>query len=203
MRRRWCCAASPGALCLSGSCVVPDLQCLDRAQCGAAQRCVNYRCETECTSDVDCTGGFGCDATGFCNVPIVPCTITNDCASADLVCVTGACVERSVGGACAAGLTWMQNGCVPEERPAIACQVEGTQDACADGEVCLHHGCYTSCFPADASLCQDPAVNVCKTAATQFGTLDVCGTDATLGGVCAPGGASCAASELCLDGYCK
>lgn len=197
------CAASPGAACLSGTCTVPDLQCIDRAQCAATDRCVNFRCETECSSDADCFTGFGCDAAGFCSVPLVPCVITNDCASADLVCVAGACVERSTDGSCAAGFTWMQNGCVHDERPAIECQVEGSQDACAGGEVCLHHACYTSCFPQNSALCTDPSLDVCKTAPTQFGTLDVCASNETLGGKCAPLSNVCVAGELCVDGLCK
>ncbi len=195
------CAANPGFSCVNGSCTDPDLQCLDRVQCGAGQRCADGRCATECIDDSVCAAGFGCSPQGFCTTPLVPCTITKDCDSASLVCVTGACVERSVDGSCPAGFAWMQNGCVPDQSAQIQCAVEGTQDACAVGSVCLHHGCYSSCAPQNAGLCADPAFALCKTMSTQFGTVDVCGAADNLGGKCAPG-SLCVAGEMCIDGLC-
>lgn len=152
--------------------------------------------------DTDCHGGYGCDTTlGICTIAIIGCTITNDCMSATDVCVDGTCVPRSQGATCPAGDVWVENGCIPDQSATFVCNVDGMQDACAMGSICLHHNCYISCTSSNDCLMSFP---VCKTVTTSSGQHQVCGSDDNLGSECDPtAGLACAPGKICIDGYCK
>lgn len=199
----------PGALCIAGSdgkggvCTVEADQCFDGSQCGVAQSCVEGKCTLTCQTTADCRDGFLCDPLDICSIPSQTCVVTNDCGSADLVCVGGACVPRSKNGACGPGDVWTENGCIPNQAASFICQAEGQQDACAAGSICLQHSCWISC-EADPNVC--PAkLPSCKTVALNASVYRLCGGDESLGNECGAGamGHTCAAGKICIDGYCK
>src|SRR5262249_52746226 len=143
-----------GSLCIAGSdgkggvCTPAANQCFDGSQCGPNEKCVSGKCVLGCTSNTDCRDGFNCDTThgGICTVPQQGCAVTNDCKSAMLVCVGGACVPRSNMGMCPnPNDVWTENGCIPNQGATFVCQTDGVQDACATGSICLHHDCWISC----------------------------------------------------------
>src|SRR6185436_19997443 len=122
----------------------PADQCFDQTQCTGAsnEKCAGGKCVPGCADDSECPSSYKCDTTtGICSVAAKPCTITNDCGGPDEVCVDGACVPRSDGATCPDGSTWVENGCVPTQSATFTCTVDGTQDACASGSICLHHSC--------------------------------------------------------------
>jgi hypothetical protein len=202
-----CAAQGAGYACVSGVCTSPSDQCWDQGQCGG-EKCAAGKCTAGCTTDADCTGAFKCNvALGICSVPKQPCAITNDCGSASLVCVGGACVGRSNQGACSApGTVWVENGCLPDQKASFTCQVDGAQDACVAGSICLHHACYICC-EQDAAVCANlPSIPDCKSVTTSSGAHMVCGSSQNLGSDCdltASPPKTCSQGKVCIDGYCK
>jgi hypothetical protein len=197
------CAAS-GKLCVSGICTAPADQCFDGTQCPAGDVCAAGKCTPSCGGAQSCSGSYTCSNVGTCTVPAQACTITNDCGSASLVCVDGACVPRSTNGACDPGLVWVENGCIPDQKATFTCTVDGQQDVCASGSLCLHHSCYISCS-AGPQVCSGlPTFNQCKAVTTTSGAHQVCGSSTNLGGQCDPtAGNNCSPGLICIDGFCK
>ncbi len=201
-----CAAAGQGYACVSGVCTAPADQCFDQTQCPAGDVCAAGKCTPSCDNDSDCPASYTCDlALGICTNPAAPCTITNDCGGPDAVCVDGACVPRSDMGSCPPGDVWVENGCIPSQSASFICNVDGQQDACAAGSLCLHHSCYISCEPPNQSACVNlPSFNQCKAVTTSSGAHEVCGSNDNLGGECDPtAGLACAAGKICIDGFCK
>ena len=198
-----CIAASDGK---GGVCTAPANQCFDSSQCALGQACLAGKCTLTCASDADCGAGFACDvALGVCSNPVKACTITNDCGSAAVVCVGGACVPRSDGPICAnVGDVWASNGCIADQGASFTCQLDGKQDACAAGSICLHHSCWISCdAPSEAACDNLPALNSCNAATSTSGTYNVCGGQ-QLGNECDPtAGLACSGGKVCIDGFCK
>lgn len=200
-----CSSLGTGWACVSGFCADPVDQCSDQTQC-ATGKCAEGKCTPACATDADCKGGYGCDTMiGLCTVPLKPCTITNDCGSAVDVCVDGTCVPRSVLGTCPSGEVWVDNGCISDQSATFVCDVDGMQDNCAMGSICLHHNCYISCAPPNANACDvSPSFNICKTVTTSSGMHEVCGSNENLGNECDPTqGINCAPGKICIDGFCK
>jgi hypothetical protein len=198
-----CSSKGAGYKCLSGSCVAPGDQCTDATQC-ASGLCVQGACTPACSSTKPCPTGYSCDlAKGVCTGNPGPCTTDSQCASG-LKCVSQHCVDPcGPGGTCATGLVCVDGGCVPDQKPQFVCDLEGTQDKCQTGSICLRHSCYLSCDPAAADACKtSDKFNVCKTIQSAGKTLHVCGSDTNLGSECDPGKA-CASPLICIDGYCK
>lgn len=206
-----CANAGSGYACVSGVCTAPDDQCFDQAQCGASDKCAAGKCTPECTQDSDCTGGYTCDTTkGICSNAAKSCTITNDCGGPTEVCVDGACVPRSNGGSCASGDDWVENGCIPSQKASFLCNTDGMlgdgqPGDCANGSICLHHGCYISCDAPNQSACDNqPTLDECKPVMSSSGTYSVCGSSDNLGGECDPTATdTCTSGEICIDGFCK
>jgi len=200
-----CAGFGAGYLCVSGICTAPADQCVDQTQCGSGQKCAAGKCTDGCTADADCSAGFLCNVElGICNVPAEPCTITNDCGSADQVCVDGACVPRSDGGTCDPGDVWVENGCIPNQSGVFVCNVDGQQDVCAQGSICLHKSCYISCEPPNQNVCDGLiGFNQCKSVTTSSGAHSVCGSSENLGSECDPQLGQGCAIGICIDGYCK
>jgi hypothetical protein len=203
-----------GDLCIAGSngkggvCTPAANQCFDQSQCGAGELCVAGKCTLGCASDTDCRDGYLCDTThGICSTPAKACTITNDCGSATLVCVDGACVPRSTGGTCAnPGDVWTENGCIPNQGATFTCTNDGTQDACAQGSICLHHSCWISCDAPNQNACNNLVdINQCKPVEDGAATYNVCGSSTNLGSQCGAGsmGLTCSGGKICIDGFCK
>lgn len=200
-----CSAQGSGYLCVSGICTAPADQCFDQTQCPANDKCVDGKCTPSCTADADCGASYTCNVTlGICTIPAVPCVITNDCGGPDSVCVNGACVPRSDGATCPAGSVWVENGCIPNQSASFVCGVDGQQDVCADGSLCLHHSCYISCESPNDTACDalPSSLNQCKPVTTVSGPHQVCGSSTNLGNECYPT-LACEAGKFCIDGYCK
>lgn len=201
-----CSGFGAGYRCVSGICTAPADQCSDQTQCPPANKCADGKCTAACASDAECPGGYTCDVNlGVCTVPALPCVITNDCGGPSAVCVDGACVPRSANGSCPAGSVWVDNGCIPTQSATFFCIVDGQQDSCAAGSLCLHHNCYVSCEPPDQTACDNLGTfNVCKDVTTVSGAHKVCGSNQNLGSDCDPTlGAACSGGKACIDGYCK
>jgi hypothetical protein len=192
--------------CIDGVCAPAADFCFDASQCAAGDHCVSGKCMQGCTSSADCSGGYGCDTTlGVCSVPLRTCTITNDCGGPSTVCVAGACVPRSLGGACMAGQTWVENGCVRTQGFTPVCVTTGVRDACATGSICLHHTCFLSCAAPSSTRCASETVlNQCRPVTAAGTEYDVCGTPTTLGHDCSPPDVvSCPGVQTCVDGFCR
>jgi Cys-rich repeat protein len=205
-----------GQVCIAGSdgkggvCTVAANQCFDQSQCSSGEDCVSGKCILGCTSDTQCRDGYTCNTTtNVCSTASKPCTVTNDCGSASLVCVAGACVPRSgpTGTCTNPGDVWDENGCVPNQAPTFTCQNDGVQDACNAGSICLHHDCWISCATPNQNACATQSIlNTCKPVVDNAATYDVCGTSTSLGGECGAGttgNMSCSGGDVCVDGYCK
>lgn len=202
-----------GSLCIAaasggGVCSAAANQCFDSSQCGVGEHCAAGKCTLGCASNSNCRDGYTCNPTlGMCTTPAQPCTVTNDCGNATQVCVSGACVPRSNGGACVnPGDVWDENGCVPNQAATFGCQNDGVQDVCAPGSICLYHDCWVSCDAPNQTACASQAVlNMCKPIAEGGATYNVCGSAQNLGSQCGPGSGSmaCSGGGVCIDGFCK
>ena len=202
-----CAAKGAGYACLDGVCTSPADQCWDQGQCPAGDKCAGGKCVGACSADGDCGGGFGCDlALGVCSKVQQPCTLTNDCGSAALVCVDGACVGRSNQGTCSdPGTVWVENGCLPTEKATFKCSGDGVQDVCLDGSICLHHGCYISCEANQAICANLSGLPLCKPVTTASGVHPVCSSSQNLGSECdltANPPKPCDQGKVCIDGFC-
>jgi hypothetical protein len=203
-----CSGLGMGYSCVSGICKQPADHCWDQTTCAGGSKCAAGKCTPGCTSAADCPAGLGytCDTNlGLCSKPVKVCTITNDCGGAKTVCVAGACVPRSSGPTCPAGTDWVDNGCIASQKATFICSVDGQQDVCAAGSICLHHACYISCA-GDPTVCTNqPSLNQCKAVTTTSGAHNVCGSNQNLGGECDPTDAnkSCVVGKICIDQFCK
>jgi len=192
--------------CVSGVCTPPQDQCFDGTQCPSGNVCADGKCTESCSGSNTCSASYSCDASlGVCTVPANSCTITNDCGGPDVVCVDGACVPRSDEGSCPSGFVWVENGCIPNQSGLFVCNIDGMQDACATGSICLHHSCYISCAAPNQNACSAlPSFNQCKSVTTPSGTHDVCGSASNLGDECDPtAGLDCQPGLVCIDGFCQ
>lgn len=192
--------------CVSGVCTPPQDQCFDQTQCPSGDVCADGKCVPSCSGTDTCSGSYTCDSSlGLCTVPASACTITNDCGGPDAVCVDGACVPRSDGPLCPDGFVWAENGCIPNQSAFFVCSIDGMQDACAAGSICLHHSCYISCEPPNQNACSAlPSFDQCKSVTTPSGSHQVCGSASNLGDECDPtAGVECQAGLVCIDGYCQ
>ena len=202
-----CAASGAGFACVSGICTAPDDQCFDQGQCAAGSKCAGGKCVPGCDADGDCDAdeGFLCnEPQGVCSDPEKGCTITNDCGGALTVCVDGTCVPRAVNGTCDAGSVWVENGCIPNQSANFTCNVDGAQDACNAGSICLHHSCYIDCAPPNQTACDNlPNLNVCKAVTTTSGAHQVCGSNENLGNECDPQAGQACSAGICIDGFCK
>jgi len=200
-----CADLGAGYLCVSGICTAPQDQCFDQTQCRGDARCVEGKCTPACRADGDCPSSYRCDTTlGVCSQPARPCVITDDCGGPDSVCVDGACVPRSDGPTCPEGDVWVENGCIPNQSSKFVCAVDGEQDVCAPGSICLNHSCYISCEQPNTNACdsQSPSLRECRTVTTSSGVHRVCGSSENLGSECNPE-APCGDGKICIDGFCR
>lgn len=205
------CTSPAGSKCLNGACVAPSNQCSDGTQCKGGATCVDGACVPSCSADKPCPTGYACDtARGVCTNNPSDCGTSGACTDGN-VCVESHCVAPcGDGGTCQGGLICVNGGCVPDENPVTDCDVDGQQDKCREGSICLRHSCYIACETdagADAGddVCKSAdTFNVCKEVTTSSGTHHVCGSDKTLGSECDPAqGKTCADSLVCIDGYCR
>jgi len=106
---------------------------------------------------------------------------------------------------CPPGLVWVENGCIPNQSAFFVCTVDGSQDVCAGGSICLHHSCYISCETPNELACSAlPDFNECKTVTTTSGDHAVCGSDQNLGNECDPTiELLCGPGSVCIDGFCN
>lgn len=205
------CATQAGEKCLNGACVAPSNQCSDGTQCKNGAACVDGACVPSCSADKPCPTGYACDTErGVCTENPNECGGSAGCTGGT-VCVESRCVAPcGEGGACDGGLVCVNGGCVPDERPVQDCDVDGQQDKCREGSICLRHSCYIACETdagADAGddICKSAdAFNVCKPVTTSSGTHHVCGSDKNLGDECDPAqNKTCTGALICVDGYCR
>ncbi|MDB4947163.1 MAG: hypothetical protein JWP97_6697 [Labilithrix sp.] len=199
--------STPGAKCLSGTCVNAPDQCADGTQCAAGSQCVGGECTPSCSSTKACPTGYTCDeAKGVCTGNPTTCTSSSQC-SGGTVCVQQHCVDScGPGSTCPSGLVCVDGGCTPDEKPVFTCATDGVQDKCQAGSLCLRHSCYISCDPQVTDACKSADnFNVCKTVTTSSGDHSVCGSSSNLGTECDPTqGKTCpTAGAVCIDGYCK
>lgn len=199
-----CASDGAGYKCVSGNCTAPADQCFDGTQCAPGDVCADGKCTPSCSNDTCSTPSYTCSAVDTCTVPTQPCNITNDCGGPDAVCVDGACVPRSPDGTCDTGSVWVENGCIPNQSATFVCSIDGTQDVCAAGSLCLHHSCFISCEPPNQNACSGlPDFNQCKSVNTTSGAHSVCGSSDNLGGQCDPtAGQECGGALICIDGFC-
>jgi hypothetical protein len=200
------CPTPAGSKCLTGSCVAPQDQCADTTQCAAGAQCVQGACTPSCSASKACPTGYACDSgKGVCTQNPTPCTDSSSCGGK--VCVEQHCVDPCSGaGTCGAGLVCVDGGCTPDEQPVFTCKVDGAQDSCQPGSMCLRHSCYIACgADAGADACKTAdQFNQCKAVTTGSGTFNVCGSTSNLGTDCDPTqGKNCTAPAICIDGYCK
>ena len=202
-------AKGAGAKCLNGTCVAPADQCADATQCQNGYQCVQGVCTPSC-SDGDggskpCPTGFSCDTQkGVCTGNPNPCTQNAQCMNGT-VCTEGHCVNPCNAGVCPNGFVCVGGGCIPDQKPMFVCNVEGKQDVCKQGSLCLRHNCYIAC-DADASMSCKAAdqFNICKQVTTMSGSYSVCGSASNLGSDCDPTiGKNCGGGLVCIDGYCR
>jgi hypothetical protein len=120
------------------------------------------------------------------------------------VCVAGACVSRcSSNDTCSEHFVCVANGCVPDQNPSFLCDVDGTQDVCSAGSICLHHSCYITCTPnPDSCATHPPDLNQCKSTTSSSGSYHVCGSSTNLGDECDPS-SPCSGVKVCIDGFCR
>jgi hypothetical protein len=192
--------------CIDGLCTPPEDQCFDQTQCVGGSVCVDGKCTPSCAGGSSCDTFFSCTpAVELCTTPNLTCTITNDCASPDLVCVDGACVERSVSGSCPNGYVWVENGCIATQSALFVCSVDGAQDTCAAGSICVNNSCYISCAEPTPDACTGlPQFDVCKVVDTTSGSYSICGSTENLGNQCNPTAELfCSPGFLCIDGFCQ
>jgi hypothetical protein len=204
-----CASLGAGEKCLDGVCTAPANQCSDGTQCQSGESCVGGVCTPSCTTNANCPSGYSCDTTkGVCTGNPTPCNEPDAGACpSGTTCVDQHCVPPcGDAGACPAGEVCVDYGCIPDQKPQFVCNMEGVQDMCAVGSICLHHNCYIGCnMEAGATACQTAdRFNVCKAVTTSTGTYDVCGSSSNLGNQCDPTqGQNCAPPSICIDGYCK
>jgi hypothetical protein len=198
--------STPGAKCLSGTCVDPVDQCADATQCPAGSQCVGGECTPSCGAGKPCPTGYGCDdAKGVCTVNPGSCTNSSQC-NGGTVCVQEHCVNPCDPGAtCPAGLICVDGGCTPDEKPVFTCATDGVQDKCQPGSLCIRHSCYIACDKAIPDSCKNAdTFNICKDVTTSSGTHSVCGSDSNLGTDCDPTQAkNCQNPLVCIDGFCR
>jgi hypothetical protein len=205
-----CAAMGAGAKCLDGVCYSASNQCSDSTQCPNSGECVNGVCTPACSATIPCPTGFTCDLqNSVCTGNSSPCGAADGggACSAGTTCVQEHCVTPcDEAGACSGGLVCVDGGCIPNQQPKFVCNMEGVQDLCMAGSICLHHNCYIGCNPeAGATACQNAAqFNICKQVSTSTGTYNVCGSATNLGNQCDPTqGQNCTSPEICIDGYCR
>jgi len=203
-----CSTLGAGAKCLNGTCVAPADECSDTTQCNNGYQCVQGACTPGCSGAKPCPTGYSCDLNkGVCTGNPNVCINDGQCLGGN-VCIQQHCVAPcGANNTCAGGLICVGGGCIPDQKPQFVCSVEGKQDACATGSLCLHHNCYIACDSmADAGTqCKNAdKFNICKSVVTKSGSYSVCGSASNLGNDCDPTIAkNCAGGLICIDGFCR
>lgn len=199
-----CSTLGAGAKCLNATCTAPADQCADETQCGANEQCVQGVCTPSCGGTAACPSGYSCDSNSVCTGNPDACTVPGGSCGNNGICIEGHCDTKcGLNNTCSNGLVCVNGGCMPAEKPNFICNVEGQQDACATGSICLRHNCYISCVGNANACATADQFNVCKSVTTTTGTYNVCGSDSNLGSDCDPTiGKNCPASGICIDGYC-
>jgi hypothetical protein len=201
-----CSNLGAGSKCLNATCTAPADQCADQTQCSAGEQCVQGVCTPSCSATNACPNGYACDNTnGVCTLNPSACTTPGGSCGSGGICIEGHCDTKcGANNSCQNGLVCVNGGCMPNEKPNFVCNVEGVQDACASGSICLRHNCYISCDPSNQTSCATAdQFNVCKTVTTTSGSYNVCGSSTNLGSDCDPTiGKNCPGTGICIDGYC-
>jgi len=199
-----CSGLGAGAKCLDATCTAPANQCADETQCGTGEQCVQGVCTPSCGGTAACPTGYSCDSNNVCTGNPDSCTTPGGSCGSNGICIEGHCDAKcGPNNSCSNGLVCVNGGCMPNEKPNFICNVEGTQDACASGSICLRHNCYISCVGNANACATADQFNVCKSVTTETGTYQVCGSDSNLGSDCDPTiGKNCPGSTICIDGYC-
>lgn len=201
-----CAQLGQGAKCLSGKCFAPSDLCADATQCQEGYQCVAGVCTPSCSAQKPCPTGYQCDTgKGVCTLNPNPCTTSSQCSGGQ-VCVQQHCVAPcGPNDTCPTGLVCVAGGCMPDQKPTFVCSMEGTQDVCKMGSLCLRHNCYISCDADAADSCKNAdKFNVCKQVSTGSGTYSVCGSGTNLGSECDPTqGKACNGGLICIDGFCR
>ncbi len=191
-----------GLVCKAGFCTSPTTtpgkakECSSKADCGAGKICVENSCQgcggesgpCPCAGASDCAADQTCSA-GQCVAKTNVCRYASECASGQS-CVNGQCVKPCADdAACAAGSACKAGYCQPKP-PTGSC----TSDAQCGGTTpkCLAGRCAAPC----SSDGQCGAGNYCNQGS--------CAPDTRPKPICSAGDmTSCAASQSCVDGYCK
>jgi hypothetical protein len=209
---------SANSFCVDGTCTIRANLCADGTQCRVSgYACVEGRCTAHCDQNNPCATGYACNYNlNVCNInPLVQgCSQQADCQGGT-VCVESRCVAPAVdtdaGFSCPAGQVVVQGlqqslqGCLVDEAAVFACTNDGVEgsaaNSCANGNLCLHHSCYTDCG-GNANTCMGTAA-MCKAVTIPQGTFSVCGTATNLGSACNPQTGLACNAQTCVDGYCK
>jgi len=147
-----------GSRCLDGKCVAAANLCSDGTQCpvvGVAQEeCVQGVCIPSCAGGASCPTGYSCDTnTSACTGSPTPCGAADG------------------GGKCTAGLTCVDEHCVPDCTATNGgTGTDGGTTCTGAGLVCVDNGCIPD---------QTPQL-VCDTQGNAQGTQDVC----SVGSIC-------------------
>ncbi len=200
-----CASSGLGSKCLNATCVTPPNQCADETQCAANEQCVQGACTPSCSGTVACPTGYSCDLNvGVCTGNPNACSVPAGVCGSNGICIEGHCDTKcGPNNSCGNGLVCVNGGCMPNEKPNFLCNVEGTQDACASGSICIRHDCYISCQTNANACATADQFNLCKTVTTQSGSYQVCGSSTNLGSDCDPTiGKNCPSNGVCIDGYC-
>ena len=198
-------AGGAGYKCLNAKCTAPPDQCADETQCGSGEQCVQGVCTPSCSATVQCPNGYSCDSNGVCTGNPTACTVPGGACGSNGICIEGHCDAKcGTNNTCGNGLVCVNGGCMPNQKANFICTgSDGTQSECAGGSVCLRHNCYISCQSDPNACATADQFNICKTVTTTSGSFNVCGSTSNLGSDCDPTiGKNCAASGVCIDGYC-
>lgn len=192
-------ACATNQICTDTGCVAvckADTDCPQGDVCKANQ-CVapngNPGNLVKCTSDKDCAAGEACvgsGATAYCTAQSNACQYSSQCGQGK-VCANGECLADCSQNAsiCSAGTTCVKGVCEPNANQCTSdAQCSGSTPKCSEGS------CVAACDP-NAATSSCPTGEYCNDGA--------CVTDNRPQPNCGNGGATCAANQTCLDGFCR